>query len=495
LTKDMGLDLYDGVGNWVGQVPVDEQVAPNSFTEDGVAWENLGSFKLTNNIFHISTWNSSTDGAICVNGIQLQAVPVVDDSDVTSIVGGQGVVASSGTFTTTGSWTTSTQGAFDGSHTSSSTPGTSSSKATWTMPVTPGQYEVDVTWQPAGTLSAYVNYKIYAGTTLLNIVGVDQQSAPSGATYDGSTWQSLGSFPVSGTLLTVAVANASMDGQVCADAIRILPAYQPTPIINNGYPGSWVNSTGWTTINQGLDGDALVSNTANGSKASQAAWWFPCQPGQYEVDVTWQSGSKYSQSVGFDVYNGGTYPGAWIKTCTVNEQNAPVGVTDQGVVWQSLGVFTMTTDVLHVSLWNSETDGAICVDGVRIVPVGVSASQAEPASSAAMVVAAPVTSAPPVTATASPAPLLPSASGGWFSDLAADSEPTSVSGLSQSSLDEGGTTCPSAVPLKAVDPKVVDQVDLPSLVDQESLLGIGDLGDSLDLLMSDQLGAGVHRLL
>ena len=187
LTKDMGLDLYDGVGNWVGQIPVNEQVAPNSFTEDGVAWQNLGSFKLTNNIFHISTWNSSTDGAICVNGIQLQAAPVVDDSAVTPIVGAHGVVASSGSFATTGSWTPSTQGAFGSSQVSNSTPGNGTSTATWTMPVTPGSYEVDVTWAAASTLSANVTYNVYDGTNLLGSASVDQQTAPSGTTYDGNT--------------------------------------------------------------------------------------------------------------------------------------------------------------------------------------------------------------------------------------------------------------------------------------------------------------------
>ena len=44
-------------------------------------------------------------------------------------------------------------------------------------------------------------------------------------------------------------------------------------------------------------------------------------------------------------------------------------MTDQGVVWQSLGTFTMTSNVLHVSIWNSSSDGPINVDGVRIVPV------------------------------------------------------------------------------------------------------------------------------
>ena len=64
LTAKLGLDLYDGVGNWIGQIPVNEQVAPSDFIDQGVAWKRLGSVDLTNDIFHISTWNSPTDGAI-----------------------------------------------------------------------------------------------------------------------------------------------------------------------------------------------------------------------------------------------------------------------------------------------------------------------------------------------------------------------------------------------------------------------------------------------
>ena len=58
LTTKLGLDLYDGVGHWIGQIPVNERLAPTDFTDQGVGWKHLGSFKLTGNIFHISTWNN-----------------------------------------------------------------------------------------------------------------------------------------------------------------------------------------------------------------------------------------------------------------------------------------------------------------------------------------------------------------------------------------------------------------------------------------------------
>jgi DNA-binding beta-propeller fold protein YncE len=377
LTKDMGLDLYDGVGNWIGQIPVNEQVAPHSFSEDGVAWENLGAFRLMSNVFHISTWNSSTDGAICVNGIQLQSVPVIDDANVLDSYTYYPPATSVGSFTTTGSWTTSAQGAFSGSHVSSGALGSGSSTVTWTMPVAPGSYEVDVTWPASASLSASATYNVYDGGSKLGSVIVDQQTAPSGIGYEGLNWQSLGSFTVSSAALSVTLADSASDGQIDADAVLILPAYQPTPIVANGYyPGFWSSNSGWATQNTGLYGTSLVSDTPNGvpiagsppdapAYPSQAAWWFPVQPGNYEVYVTWVPGSNLSATTPFDVYNALSY----ISEPVVNEQDAPVGVTDQGVVWQSLGTFTMTSDVLHVSTWNSQTNGAMNVSGVRIVPV------------------------------------------------------------------------------------------------------------------------------
>jgi hypothetical protein len=366
LTANLGLDLYDGVGNWIGQIPVNEQIAPSDFSEDGVEWKRLGSIDITSDTFHISTWNSASDGAIDVNAIRLVAAPTVDNADVAGS-SKYFPTAQSGTFATTGSWAANANGAFGGSLTSSSAAGSGTSMATWTMPVTPGSYEVDVLWTQSGTtLTANATYNVYDGGTKVGSVSVDQQTSPSQILYEGLDWQSLGSFTITGTKLTVTLANTAADGQVSADAIRILPAYQPAPIVDNSGPGFWSNSA-WTTQNTGLYGNSLLSNTANGSKNSQAAWWFPVQPGEYQVFVTWAPGSNLTSTAPFDVYDALTY----LSEPTVNEQKSPVGVTDQGVVWQSLGTFTITSDVLHVSTWNSQTNGAMCVDAVRIVPVDV----------------------------------------------------------------------------------------------------------------------------
>jgi hypothetical protein len=219
------LDLYDGVGNWIGQIPVNERIAPSDFTDQGVAWKRLGSVDITHNIFHISTWNSPTDGAIDVNAIRLRAAPMVNDGDVQ--LAGKGGALCGSYFTAGGSWTTSTQGAYGNSHTSSSTAGSGSSTATWAMAVTPGSYEVDATWVAGGNLTTNATYKVFDGSTSVGSVSVDQADTPSGSTDNGVTWYSLGTFTITGTLLRVTLANSASDGQVSADAIRLLPAYQP----------------------------------------------------------------------------------------------------------------------------------------------------------------------------------------------------------------------------------------------------------------------------
>ena len=72
---------------------------------------------------------------------------------------------------------------------------------------------------------------------------------------------------------------------------------KPQPIVNNGYPGSWYGGP-WNTVTQGLYGDALVSSGTAGSKQSMAAWWFPVQPGTYDVSVTWPAVSGLSAGYG-----------------------------------------------------------------------------------------------------------------------------------------------------------------------------------------------------
>jgi sugar lactone lactonase YvrE len=507
LSTDLALDFYNG-GAWLGTASVNERVAPSDFSDQGVSWKRLGSFKITSNIFHISTWNSASDGQISIDAIQLRAAPIVDNADVPG-------PTSSDSFATTGAWSPNSSGTFGSSLTSSSTAGNGASIATWSMPVTPGSYQLAATWVNASTLSASATYNVYDGTTLLGSVTVNQQNAPASFTDEGQNWGWLGTFNVSGTQLRVTLANSSADGQVSADAVRILPVPQTASIVNDTYPGCWISSA-WNTVNQGLYGESLVSNSTAGSKQSQVAWWFPCRPGTYDVAVTWPAASNLSSATSFDIYNGTT----WIRGVAVNQKIAPSDFVDQGVGWYRLGVFTITTNVFHVSMWNSELDGAICADAIRLMPVQpqLAAGSAADAAPAALLTASQLQ---PIIAAAEnrwaaagiPSALLqrldqtkvevadlpagylgatedgqilisPTAAGyGWFVD------PTP-------NQDEEFAPVAGSTNLKAIDPRAVDRIDLLTVVEHEMghILGETDVDSAVDTLMSTQLQPGIRRL-
>jgi hypothetical protein len=221
---------------------------------------------------------------------------------------------------------------------------------------------VAVTWPAAANLSAQVGFDLWDGSTWLYQAQVNEQKAPADFVDQGATWRSLGSVKATGTQFRVTTWNIATDGQICVDAVRLLPASQPAITVSNGSAGFWKSSSGWITVDEGYNGDALVSSDINGSKNSQAAWWFAVQPGVYDVWATWPTGENLSTTVGYDVYGGSTF----LQEVTVNQQAAPTGVTDQGVAWQLLGTYTITQTSLHVSLWNSPIVGSVAADGIRI---------------------------------------------------------------------------------------------------------------------------------
>ena len=123
-----------------------------------------------------------------------------------------------------------------------------------------------------------------------------------------------------GTYTAVASFAGSTSYAPASSAVTFAIASPSAEILGDGQPGFWSTSTGWTTSTQGLDGGSLVSNTTNGSKSSQAAWWFSMPAGVYEIDMTWPAGSNLTTKLGLDLYDG---VGNWIGQIPVNEQVAP----------------------------------------------------------------------------------------------------------------------------------------------------------------------------
>ena len=138
----------------------------------------------------------------------VSATQIVDDS-------------SSQGFATTGSWVNySGSGPMYDGNVHYAPAGTGSNFASWTFTVTPGQYDVAVTWLAWAGRATNAPYTVLSGSTALGTVLVNQQLAPSGFSDQGGTWQDLGSFTISGNQLVVRLSD-NANGYVIADAIRI----------------------------------------------------------------------------------------------------------------------------------------------------------------------------------------------------------------------------------------------------------------------------------
>ncbi len=122
-------------------------------------------------------------------------------------------------FATNGDWTDwSSEGYASDMHYSPA--GTGVDTATWTFEVTPGEYSVAATWPPQINRATNAPFKISDGSDLLSTITLNQELAPNDFTDEGASWEFLGSYTISGNMLSVELTDAANEN-VIADAVRI----------------------------------------------------------------------------------------------------------------------------------------------------------------------------------------------------------------------------------------------------------------------------------
>src|SRR5262249_55804101 len=146
---------------------------------------------------------------------------------------------------------------------------------------------VYATWAPHTNRASNAQYSVLDGLTpLAPPAPVNQKLAPSGISDQGATWQLLGDFDITGSLLRVSLGGPA-NGNLNADAIRVEPVLAPPTgvILDNGDPG-YTQGAGWTTwTGFGFQGD--VAELVPGG-AGVASWSFSSlAPGAYRVFATW----------------------------------------------------------------------------------------------------------------------------------------------------------------------------------------------------------------
>jgi len=146
-------------------------------------------------------------------------------------------------------------------------------------------------------------------------------------------------------------------------------------IIDNGDAGCSISNT-WLNSTSGYLSDSQYAPAGTG--ASKANWAFSgLTTGQtYEVWATWVASGNRATNAPYGLYNGSVLAGNLVSTAVVNQQQSPSGQTQGGVVWQSLGMVTVSGSTLTVQLTNN-ANGYVLADAIQIRPTSAPASAAE----------------------------------------------------------------------------------------------------------------------
>jgi uncharacterized repeat protein (TIGR01451 family) len=148
----------------------------------------------------------------------------VQGTGIAALSGLPSIIDDSGTgFSLVGPWSTTKFGFDGGEHYAAA--GTGSAQASYSFTgLAPGQYQIFATWSDVGTPSKPATnapFTIYNGTLVAGSATVNQDIAPSGASFDNTPFQLLGTVTITSSLLRVTLNNKA-NGIVLADAVAIV---------------------------------------------------------------------------------------------------------------------------------------------------------------------------------------------------------------------------------------------------------------------------------
>ena len=354
--------LSDG-SNPLAVVNMNQQFAPSDATIGGQGWESLGTYTAASGTLNVSL-SDNADGVVVANAVTIvqtqppsTAPSMVDNSNAAFSEGGSGWQGYSDT--------TSVNGGFR-----YCTAGTGENTATWTFAgVNPtAQYQIYATWSAAGNRATNAPYTISDGGNLLTTVDMNQQFAPGDTTIDGQSWASLGVFTASSGTLVVGLSD-NANGIVNADAIRIqqIQPVSPAPsLLDTAAPSYSEVGSGWQGYCDTSDYGGSFRYCAAGTGENTATWSFAgvSPTTQYQVYATWSAAGNRASNAPYTISDGGTA----LATVNMNQQFAPINAQIDGQGWESLGVYSVASGTLDVSL-SDNANGIVNADAIMILPL------------------------------------------------------------------------------------------------------------------------------
>jgi hypothetical protein len=331
--------------NWGGVSPtnvtVNQQQAPNDFSDQGALWETLGTFTLSGSTLTV-TISGAASGNVIADAVRIErvfgpeigvtydggaSVSVGDTVNMGSVV--QGGPALSRTFTITN------QGAADLTVSGTLTPPSGFSLTG----VTPPGLFGGSTILPGNTASFTVS---------LSSATVGVFSWPISITNNDANENPF-TFTVSGTV-TAPVATK----QIIDNNGPTTPAPLAGTYTDSGNLGYWTG--------QGYLSDVREATTTNfGTKSATYTFSGLTTGATFLLAATWTAFTNRATNAPYTI--SGVTGGP--QTVLINQRNAPNDFADEGANWETLGSFTTTGSTLTVVLGGSST-GSVIADAVRL---------------------------------------------------------------------------------------------------------------------------------
>lgn len=307
---------------------VNQEVAPNDFSELGVVWEDLGVVEATavSDVLSVVLTDTADDfvigDAVRFELITAPEIHIVQDADI--LTDNASTVAFGDT--------------------SISTPVAKS----FTISNIGG---ANLTINPAVTVPA----------------GFSLTTAPPATIAPGATGTFVVTFDAAaeGNFGGV-VSVLSNDSDESPFEINVTAAVVPAgaAIVDNDDPG--FTQSGFSFWSDANAFDAELRYAAGDNTGDAAEYAFTgLTPGVYSVSATWIPHSNRATNAPFEIYNG-TSADPLIQTVDVNQQVAPNDFTESGSFWEELpGIITITGSTLTVRL-TDDANGYVIADAVRV---------------------------------------------------------------------------------------------------------------------------------
>ncbi len=324
-------------------VRIDQTVSANDFSEDGVNYEDLGTFQIDSTTMNVQL-SDKGNGFVIAGKVRIERLDELF----------QIVEATDSDFSIeSGDW------ALTAANVYSNGAGTGDEIVRWQfMDLDPGRYRISVTYTEFANRATDAPYTIFDGTTAVEIVDINQQLPADTFTENGIAFEDLGEFRITETSLRVELSDLA-NNFVIAGAVRIQRVDDLGDIVGIFDPGFTIMApTGEWSLS--ALGTIYFNGPGSGTEAVQ--WEFTgLEKGIYRVSVTYEHFANRATDAPFTVFNDTTDLG----TFDINQELAPNDFAEKGTNWEDLGNFRITTDTIRVILTDNANEFVIA-QSVRV---------------------------------------------------------------------------------------------------------------------------------